>query len=130
MSKLNEVVASMDFEFMALGSNKVEASDFLSEKNSLFLDIRCEEEVETVRLTLLHHLEVLNIPFHKLPERLDELPKNRRIGLFCSGGVRIAMAYLYLRANGYDNVVMISGGFNAIISEFKPGKVLQAIKLR
>ncbi len=128
MEKLDKVVSSMNFEFMASGVNKVTAVDFLREKDSLFVDIRCKEEVETVSLNLQHHLQAINIPFHELPSRLEELPKDRRIGVFCSGGVRIAMAYLYLRTKGFDNVVMVSGGFDAIISEFKPGKVLKAIR--
>ncbi len=128
MEKLNKVVASMDFDFMSSGVNKVSAGNFLQERDSLFVDIRCREEVETISLNLKHHLEAVNIPFNEFPERINELPKDRRIGLFCSGGVRIAMAYLYLRTAGYDNVVMVSGGLEAIVPELKPGKVMKAIK--
>ncbi len=128
MEKLNKVVASMDFDFMSSGVNKVSAGNFLQERDSLFVDIRCREEVETISLNLKHHLEAVNIPFNEFPERINELPKDRRIGLFCSGGVRIAMAYLYLRTAGYDNVVMVSGGLEAIVPELKPGKVMNAIK--
>ncbi len=127
MDKLNDVVASMNFAFMASGTNKVSAANFLNEKESLFVDIRCREEVETISLNLKHHMESINIPFHEFPTRINELPKDRRIGLFCSGGVRIAMAYLYLRTAGYNNVVMISGGLEAIVPELKPGKVFNKI---
>lgn len=129
MEKLNKIVTSMDFKFMASGVNKVTAADFLNEKESLFIDIRCQEEVETISLNLKHHMQSINIPFHEFPTRLNEIPKDKRIGLFCSGGVRIAMAYLYLRRAGYDNVVMISGGLDAIVSEFKPGKVFKKANL-
>ncbi len=127
MDKLNDVVASMNFAFMASGTNKVSAANFLNEKESLFVDIRCREEVETISLNLKHHMQSINIPFHEFPTRINELPKDRRIGLFCSGGVRIAMAYLYLRTAGYNNVVMISGGLEAIVPELKPGKVFNKI---
>lgn len=128
MEKLNKIVTSMDFTFMASGVNKVSAANFLNEKDSLFVDIRCKEEVETISLNLKHHMESVNIPFHEFPARLNELPKERRIGLFCSGGIRIAMAYLYLRTAGYENVVMISGGLEAIVPELKPGKVFKQVK--
>jgi rhodanese-related sulfurtransferase len=129
MENLNKIVTSMDFTFMASGVNKVTAANFLNEKDSLFLDIRCKEEVETISLNLKHHMQSINIPFHEFPARLNEIPKDRRIGLFCSGGVRIAMAYLYLRTAGYDNVVMVSGGLDAIVSELKPGKVFKKVNL-
>ena len=73
-------------------------------------------------------MATLHIPFNELPGRLNELPKDKRIGLFCSSGVRIAMAYLYLRTAGYDNIVMITGGLDAIVKELKPGKILKVIK--
>jgi len=130
MEKMNKIVESMDFEFMASGINKVTPEKFLQERDSLFVDIRCKEEVETISLHLKHHLESINIPFHEFPSRLNEIPKDRRIGLFCAGGVRIAMAYLYLRTAGYDNVVMISGGLDAIVPELKPGKVYKNINLK
>ncbi len=127
MEKLNKIVESMDFTFMASGINRVSAANFLNEKDSLFVDIRCREEVETISLNLKHHMESINIPFNEFPNRLNELPKDRRIGLFCSGGVRIAMAYLYLRTAGYENLVMISGGLEAIVPELKPGKVFNKV---
>jgi rhodanese-related sulfurtransferase len=129
MERLNKIVTSMDFEFMASGINKVTAANFLKESDSLFVDIRCKEEVETISLNLKHHMEAINIPFHEFPARLNELPKDRRIGLFCSGGVRIAMAYLYLRTAGFESVVMISGGLDAIVSELKPGKVFKQVNI-
>ena len=96
MEKLNKIVESMDFTFMASGINRVSAANFLNEKDSLFVDIRCREEVETISLNLKHHMEAINIPFNEFPNRLNEPHKDRRIGPFCSGGVSIDMQYLYL----------------------------------
>ena len=127
MEKINKIVESMDMDFLGKSKHKIEPGIFLADKDALFLDIRTVEELETITLPLRHHLITLHIPFHELPKRLSELPSNKKIGLFCSSGVRIAMAYLYLRVAGYENIVMISGGLEAIVKELKPGKIFKKI---
>ena len=128
MEQLNNVVESLTFDFLAKGSYKIQPAKFLEETNALLLDIRSQEEIETISLNLKHHLPVIHIPLNEIPQRLSEIPKDRKVGLFCSSGVRIAMAYLYLRTAGYDNIVMIMGGLDSIVQELKPGKILKKIK--
>lgn len=128
MEKLNKVVESLSFEFLAKGSYKTTAAKFLQEKESILLDIRSQVEIETISLNLKHHKPMLHIPLNELPQRLNEIPSDKKIGLFCSSGVRIAMAYLYLRTAGYENIVMVSGGLEAIVPELKPGKIFKVIE--
>lgn len=128
MDKLNKVLKSMDFEYFATGKHKQDVASFLCEKDAVFLDLRNKEEVETLAITLKHHMPVFNIAVTDLPDRLNELPKDKKIGLFCSSGVRIAIAYTYLKAADYENVVMLPGGLEAIVPELKPGKILKAIR--
>ncbi len=128
MEELNKVMESLTLEFLGSGTYRVSPQQFIAEKDAIFLDIRTNEEIETISLNLKYHQTVLRIPLNELPKRLGEIPKDKIVGLFCSSGVRIAMAYLYLRTAGFENVLMISGGLDAIISELKPGGVLKAVQ--
>ena len=48
MEKLNEVLKTMDFSFFGSGKHKISPSIHLTENNSLFLDVRSNEEFETI----------------------------------------------------------------------------------
>jgi hydroxyacylglutathione hydrolase len=54
---------------------------------------------------------VENVPVGYLAERLAELPRDRPLVLHCQGGGRSSIAASVLRANGFDNVVNLVGGF-------------------
>jgi len=43
----------------------------------------------------------LHIPLEELPERLGELPRDREIVIYCSYGLRSAVAWQILKDNGY-----------------------------
>src|SRR5690606_22168709 len=55
---------------------------------------------------------VPNIPLGYLPDRLDEAPADPPLGVQCPGGGRSAIAASRLKAQGYDNVINLQGGFN------------------
>jgi len=128
MEKIEEIMKLMTFEFCGSGKHKIKASDFFSKNNSLFLDVRSKEERDTLSFELIHHMPVLHIPINEIPDRLNEIPKDKFIGIFCSSGVRATIVYVYLKTKGYDNVRMLEGGYNSIVEEFKPGKLLKTIK--
>ena len=128
MERIEDIMKSMTFEFFGSGKHKVKASDHFSKDNALFLDVRSEEERNTLSFELIHHMPVLHIPICKVSERVDEIPKDKHIGVFCSSGVRATIVYVYLRAHGYENVRILEGGYNSITDEFKPGKLLKKIK--
>jgi rhodanese-related sulfurtransferase len=114
----------MDFAFFGSGKYKITPAMHLTEKNSLFLDVRSNEELETIAFSLVHHMPVLHIPINEVPERISEIPKDKTVGVFCSSGVRSTMVYLYLRSMGFDNVRIIEGGYAELVEELKPGKLL------
>ncbi|MDQ5815237.1 MAG: rhodanese-like domain-containing protein, partial [Actinomycetota bacterium] len=49
----------------------------------------------------------------ELPERLDEVPTNRRVAVLCGSGFRSSVATSYLRAHDHPNAVNVSGGMGA-----------------
>lgn len=65
--------------------------------NVILLDVRSDEEVEKGKIP-----GALAIPVDELTERIDEVPRNKRIFAYCSAGVRSEMAYLILKKRGYD----------------------------
>lgn len=71
----------------------------------VLLDIRNEGGAETGALLGCRH-----IPLQLLPSRLDELPRDCRIVLYCQAGTRSRAAARYLREAGYD-AFSVRGGF-------------------
>jgi len=55
--------------------------------------------------------DAVNIPLAELRDHLDELPRDRKILVFCQKGQRGYLAACALKGNGFDNVVNLRGGF-------------------
>ena len=55
----------------------------------------------------------VNIPLGTIPERMGELDPARRVVLLCKSGGRSTSAAEYLTANGFDDVVNLTGGMLA-----------------
>jgi len=64
-----------------------------------------------------------------LPSRINELPKDKLIGLFCSSGVRSVIAYVYLKSKGYEKVKIIEGGYVQLIEALLPGKIYKHLQI-
>ncbi|MFY9115727.1 MAG: FAD-dependent oxidoreductase [Bacteroidales bacterium] len=70
------------------------------------LDVRIPEE------HMIGTLEgAVNIPLDELRDRLDEVPKDKPIYVFCAVGVRGYLAANILSQNGYTEVYNLSGGY-------------------
>jgi len=126
-NSIENVLKSMNFDFFGKGKHKIKAEIILNNKTAVFLDVRSKEEYETVAFNLKHNMQVLHIPTEEIPDRLNEIPKEKLTGIFCSSSVRASMVYLYLRALGYENVKIIQGGYDSVIEELKPGKLYKII---
>ncbi|RCR69785.1 MBL fold metallo-hydrolase [Larkinella punicea] len=61
-----------------------------------------------------HIAGVRNIPLEYLNDHMAELPKNKTLFIHCAGGYRSMMAASILRARGYEKLVDVTGGFDAI----------------
>ncbi|WP_315577786.1 FAD-dependent oxidoreductase [Hoylesella oralis] len=53
----------------------------------------------------------VNIPLDDLRERMNEIPKNKPVVLFCAVGLRGYLAQRILLGHGYGHVVNLSGGY-------------------
>ena len=53
------------------------------------------------------------MPLNQLPQRAEELPKNRELLVYCAGGYRSSIAASVLQQKGFDHVSEIAGGLAA-----------------
>jgi rhodanese-related sulfurtransferase len=65
------------------------------------LDVRDTWEFESG-----HHRDAVHIPFHELPERLEEVPAGRPVWIYCATGARATMAASFLARNGHEVVLI------------------------
>ncbi len=79
------------------------------EEPSVVVDIREGYEWQQVRLPADVGFAVLHIPMNSIPERLDELPRNRPLAILCAHGSRSYGVTHYLVEQGFD-ASSVSGG--------------------
>lgn len=126
--KFSTWLRGLDFEFWSTGQHKVEAPAFFekwTKGEAVLLDTRAPEEREFMRFPF-----ALEIPINELPQRLNEIPRDKLVATLCTAGDRSNVAFAYLRVNGFDNVRIISGGYASLIPEFWPGKVRKMLQVK
>ncbi|MFL2644032.1 MAG: MBL fold metallo-hydrolase [Flavobacteriales bacterium] len=90
--------------------------------------ISANEFIETLKLNKINILDVrkvsefenqhiegsINFPLGQIQENISEINSKERLHVHCAGGYRSVIAISILKANGFDNLIDISGGFNEI----------------
>jgi len=74
--------------------------------DSLLLDVRTVKEFEAGYIG-----QAINIPVDEIRERLQELPKDKKIYIYCEAGLRGYLAHRILRQEGFEEVYNLSGGY-------------------
>ena len=77
----------------------------LNKENLFTIDVRTEDEFGIDTLD-----GAVNIPLPTIRSRMTEIPKDKKIVVFCGVGKRAYMAERILRQNGFDEVYNLSGG--------------------
>lgn len=85
-----------------------ELGELLADDKVSLIDVRNPGERELGAIPGSHH-----IPLAQLRVRLDEVPTGRPIVVHCAGGWRSSVAASLLRANGFDEVSDLTGGYQA-----------------
>jgi len=80
----------------------------------LILDVREPWEIAAASLA-----GTVNIPMGDIPSRVAELDPDRETIVMCHHGVRSAQVAMYLARNGFERVVNLAGGIDAM-SEIDP----------
>ena len=74
--------------------------------NNFILDVRTPDEFE------LGQIEgAINIEVDKIRERIGEIPKDKKVIIYCGVGLRGYFAARILMQRGYNDVVNLSGGY-------------------
>jgi len=92
--------------------NASEFNELLNDKNTIAIDMRNHYESE------IGHFEGANLPDvdtfrESLPiinKKYSKHKKDKKILMYCTGGIRCEKASAYLMQNGYENVYQLEGG--------------------
>ncbi|ADQ80671.1 FAD-dependent pyridine nucleotide-disulfide oxidoreductase [Paludibacter propionicigenes WB4] len=74
--------------------------------DDVLIDVRTKNEYNAGKI-----LDAINIPVDELRSRLDEIPKDKKIYIYCLGGLRGYLAQRILMQNGYADTINLSGGY-------------------
>ncbi|MDX6910120.1 rhodanese-related sulfurtransferase [Hafnia paralvei] len=102
---------SFDAANVGLYLNAAEVNTMLDDPDAVFVDMRNHYEYEVGHFT--HAMEVPSDTFREqLPMAVDMLQqdKDKKIVMYCTGGIRCEKASAYMRHNGFNNVYHVEGG--------------------
>ena len=129
---MEQVLKRLTFEFFGSGQHKLTPEKLFDTESAVLLDVRSGEEAASVSIHLSAHpnIKCCNIPVDEIPDRVDELPKDRLIAVFCPAQVRSSIVYAFLLTKGFEQVRVLEGGYSALTEAVKPGKLLKSIPSR
>lgn len=78
----------------------------LIKSDDILLDVRSKEEFEAGHID-----NAINIPIDELRNRMNEIPKDKNIFIYCLGGLRGYLAQRTLTQSDYTKVLNLSGGY-------------------
>jgi len=90
---------------------EISAEDFAKvyDENFHLLDVRKESEYDS------QHIEgAENFPLDFINKNMNKLDRNTPYYLYCQGGYRSMITASILKARGFEKLVNIKGGFNAL----------------
>jgi NADPH-dependent 2,4-dienoyl-CoA reductase/sulfur reductase-like enzyme/rhodanese-related sulfurtransferase/TusA-related sulfurtransferase len=86
----------------------------LQKEKAIFIDVRTPEEFALQSLP-----GSLNIPLENLRQRLDDIPKDRKVVVYCGQGKKGYFAWRVLSQHGFTNIVNLSGGYKLCLCAAK-----------
>ncbi|KAB2941336.1 MAG: molybdopterin biosynthesis protein [Candidatus Methanoperedens nitroreducens] len=87
-----------------------QAKEMIDRQEVFILDVRTEGEYAAGHIKGSTLLAVQDIPKQELVEKLKEIPKDRKILVYCRSGARSAKASGILAENGFARVYNMQGG--------------------
>ena len=89
-------------------SPQILAEELAGTEPPLLLDVRSAREWAA------RHIDVsVSVPLNHLQERIAEIPRNRRVAVYCAGGYRSSMAASILHQYGITDLIEMAGGLAA-----------------
>jgi NADPH-dependent 2,4-dienoyl-CoA reductase/sulfur reductase-like enzyme/rhodanese-related sulfurtransferase len=72
----------------------------------ILIDVRRADEYAAGKIA-----NAINIPVDEIRDRINEIPKEKQIFIYCEAGLRGYLAQRILKQNGFDQVSNLSGGY-------------------
>ena len=94
----------------------------INDKNTFLIDARKPFEYEVGTFKNAKNPKVNN--FRDFPNYLKNLNKNKKIAIFCTGGIRCEKASIYLEKKGFKNIYQLKGGIINYLKKIKKSNSL------
>ncbi len=78
----------------------------IDKKKTILLDVRHPYEFKRGTIE-----GAINIPVDELRNRINEIPKDKNVIIFCKQGLRGYIAYKIMKQKGFKNIKNLSGGY-------------------
>ena len=100
-------------------------NDLISDPDTILIDTRNEYEygIGTFKNAVNPHTET----FREFPEYVKENldpQKNKKVAMFCTGGIRCEKASAYMKEQGFEEVYHLKGGILKYLEEVQPENTL------
>ncbi len=121
-----EIVCFKDENIQPQGSHKhlipEEFHRVLQEEDVVILDARNDYEVAIGKFENAVDPKIRR--FHEFPEYVKQsgIPKDKKVLMYCTGGIRCEKALIAMEQQGYENVYQLEGGILAYLQKFPEGK--------
>lgn len=123
MDNFDNLLRKFDLNYFGSGKHKItfeKMMELKKESKVFILDVRTKEETECVSFSFAN-----NIPTNEIPDRINEIPKDKTIAVFCSSATRATIVSAYLQCVGFSDVKILLDTLDQIASYIKPGYVLK-----
>ena len=100
---MNDYMAVQEYESGIMVPQQIDQMVF---EASTFIDTRDAEQYEAATIP-----GAINLEWRQVLERIDEIPEEGKVILFCNTGSLSAQATFALRVAGRENVVVLQTGF-------------------
>ncbi|MBY6114810.1 rhodanese-like domain-containing protein [Mameliella alba] len=108
----DEIIGYMDFATETAGIILPQQLTAEIWEGVYFVDTRSRADFEAGTIPGAVHIE-----WREVPGRLDEIPEDKMVVLFCNTGVRSSQATFAARVMGRENVLVMQSGYEGWLTE-------------
>ncbi len=114
--RLKKEIVSLGKGDLNIGKNSAELvnpadwNSLIKDKNTTVIDVRNQFEVDIGKFKNAYNPETNS--FRDFPKQFEKmkLSKDRKIAMYCTGGIRCEKASAYMKIHGYKNIFQLQGG--------------------
>jgi|TARA_B100001093_G_scaffold80373_1_gene71769 UPF0176 protein len=105
--------------------NAIEFNELLENGDTITIDMRnhYESEIGHFRGAKLPDVDTFRESLPLIKKKYKKYKKNKKILMYCTGGIRCEKASAYLLSNGYKNIFQLNGGIIEYARQVKESKI-------